>query len=148
MKPFKKTISEFKLQKVTTDMNSVKITRSLDSVEFMRQFWGCDIDVYESFFLITLNRANNVTGYVKISQGGCYGTVVDIKLIAKFSLDSLAAAVIIAHNHPSGNLKPSEQDIQITRKIKDALNLFDVQVIDHCILTAEAYYSFADHGVL
>ena len=85
---------------------------------------------------------------LKISQGGISGTVVDTKIIAKYCVDTLCSAVILAHNHPSGNLNPSTQDIKITRKIKEGLELLDVKVLDHVILTSDSYYSFADENIL
>ena len=95
-----------------------------------------------------LNRANKTIGYAKISQGGVSGTVVDVKLIAKYAVESLASGVILAHNHPSGNLTPSHQDIALTRKVKEALTLLDSQLLDHVILSADGYKSFADEGIL
>jgi len=95
-----------------------------------------------------LDRANNTAGFAKISQGGTAGTVVDIKIIAKYAVESLSSSVIICHNHPSGNITPSEADINITKKIKDALLLFDIKLTDHIILSENNYYSFADNGDL
>ena len=95
-----------------------------------------------------LNRANNTIGYVKISQGGIIGTVVDVKIIAKYVIDSLASACMIAHNHPSGTLHPSEPDKQITRKLKSVLDLLECKLIDHVILTKESYYSFSENDIL
>ena len=95
-----------------------------------------------------LNRANNTTGFAKISQGGTAGTVVDIKIIAKYAVDSLSPNVIICHNHPSGDKRPSDADLNITRRIKDALLLLDVKLFDHIIITENDFYSFADNGDL
>ncbi len=149
MKTYKSNISEFGLRLTPTDIKKVKIQCSSDAADYIRQFYGDDIAIYESFFLLLLNRANNTTGFVKISQGGTVGTVIDIKIIAKYAIDSLSSSVILAHNHPSGTMVPSGADSSITRKIKDALALFDVQVLDHLILgTENKYYSFADEGML
>jgi DNA repair protein RadC len=76
------------------------------------------------------------------------GTVVDIKLIAKYAIDCLASGVILAHNHPSGNLKPSNEDLAITKRIKEGLKTLDIQVLDHIILTSDGYLSFGDEGIL
>ena len=95
-----------------------------------------------------LDRSNNTVGYAKISQGGIVGTVVDLKIIAKYCIDSLCSSVILAHNHPSGNLTPSMQDKQITKKIKDGLNLLEITTFDHLIITEESYYSFSDNTEL
>ena len=87
-------------------------------------------------------------GYAKISQGGVAGTVVDTKIIAKYIADTLASGIIVCHNHPSGNIKPSEQDIILTQKIKQVAELLDSTLFDHIILTTDSFYSFADSGIL
>lgn len=141
------TTKLYELKKIQTDFPKVKIKSSKDSADFIRQFYGDDLEIYESFFLLLLNRANDTIGYAKISQGGVCGTVVDVKIIAKYAVDSLASAVILAHNHPSGTLSPSAQDIEITKKIKQALSLLEIKVLDHIILTSDNYYSFLDEGM-
>jgi DNA repair protein RadC len=147
-KTYKSNISRFEIKANKTDFPKVKITTSKQSEEFIRQFYSDDIDIYESFFLLLLNRANITTGYAKISQGGITGTVVDIKIIAKYMIDSLASSCVLAHNHPSGNLKPSQSDIDFTRKTIQALKYIDSTVIDSLILTSDSYYSFSDNGIL
>ena len=102
----------------------------------------------EEFSVLVLNRANRVLGYARISQGGLSGTVADPKVIFQIALKSNSCSIIIAHNHPSGNTQPSEADIQLTRKLKDAGAVLDLPVLDHLILTSEGYYSFADEGLL
>ena len=131
-----------------SDFASTKITRSQDAEAAIRKFYGDDLELFESFFLLLLNNANMTTGYVKISQGGCAGTVVDPKIIAKYAIDTLSAGVILAHNHPSGDTRPSEADKIITAKIKAGLQLFDIKVLDHIILTATGYLSFMDDGIM
>ena len=148
MKEYKSTISEFSLKYTKTDIQKTKITTSESSYSVIKKFYFDDINIYESFFILLLNKANNTTGFAKISQGGTAGTVVDIKIIAKYAVDSLSSAVIICHNHPSGNITPSETDINITKKIKDVLLLLDIKLIDHIILSENNYYSFADNGNL
>jgi len=138
----------FTIKKNDTEFPQVKIKSSLDAYNFIRQFYFEDIEVYESFFILLLNRSKTTVGYAKISQGGISGTVVDIRIIAKYALDSLADAVILAHNHPSGNVQPSDQDINLTKKTAQALKLIDVDICDHVILTKSSYYSFADEGKL
>jgi len=138
----------YSLKKTESEFEKVKITSSADSVRYLRQFYLDDIGIYESFFLMLLNRPNQVIGYVKISQGGITGTVVDPILVAKYAIDSLSKGVILCHNHPSGNLNPSDADRQITEKIKQGLKLFDISVLDHIILTENSYYSFCDEGIL
>lgn len=143
-----KTATLYELRKNQTDFPKTKIVSSTSSSEFIRQFYSDDIEIYESFFLLLLNNQNQTLGYAKISQGGIVGTIVDVRIVAKYVIDSLATGIILAHNHPSGNLNPSKQDIDITKKIKEAMKLFDVSVLDHIILTSDSYYSFADNGNL
>jgi DNA repair protein RadC len=143
-----KTTALYELKKNQTDFQKKKITSSALSNEFIRQFYLDDIEIYESFFLLLLNNQNQTIGYAKISQGGITGTVVDVRIVAKYVVDSLATGIILAHNHPSGTLSPSEADKQITEKIKQAMYFFDVKVLDHIILTADSYFSFADNNIL
>jgi len=102
----------------------------------------------EMFWVIYLNRAHTVIKIQQISQGGVSGTLVDPKLIFKHALDHLASALILVHNHPSGQLKPSEADIRLTRKLVTGGKLMEIPVIDHLIFTNTGYFSFADQGLL
>ena len=147
-KTYKSKISEFSLKYTKTDIQKTKVTTSESASNVIRKFYFDDINIYESFFILLLNRANNTTGFAKISQGGTAGTVVDIKIIAKYAVDSLSSSVIICHNHPSGDKRPSDADLNITRRIKDALLLLDVKLFDHIIITENDFYSFADNGDL
>ena len=127
-----------KIEEKKANFKTTQIT-SIDDVEnFARNFYKDDINIFESFFIMLLNHNNNVTGYAKISQGGVSGTVVDEKLIAKYAVDTLSSSVIMVHNHPSGNLRPSNADIDITKKVKNALSLFKIDLLDHVILTETA----------
>lgn len=103
---------------------------------------------YEEFWVLFLNRANRRLSVLNISEGGQAGTVADPKKIFKLALEQNAASMILCHNHPSGNLKPSEADIKLTRKLKDAGQMLDMPVLDHLIIGDEKYYSFADEGML
>jgi len=141
-----KTINLYELKKMQTEFPKKTLKSSDESADFIRNFYGDDLEIYESMFILMLNRKNDTIGYAKISQGGICGTVVDVRLIAKYAVDSLATSVILAHNHPSGNTNPSEQDKAITSKIKKALELLDITLLDHIILTVDNYYSFADNG--
>ena len=147
-KTYKNTISEYSLKYTKSEIQKTKVTTSESASNVIRQFYFDDINIYESFFILLLNRANNTTGFAKISQGGTAGTVVDIKIIAKYAVDSLSPNVIICHNHPSGNKQPSDADLNITKRIKDALLLLDIKLIDHIIITENDFYSFADNGNL
>lgn len=144
------TVQEYTLKATPTGvtLSASKITSSDDVQKFMRGFWGDDILIYESFFLLVLNRGNVPIGWAKISQGGISGTVVDVRILMKFVIDLLGTSVIVAHNHPSGALRPSTQDLQLTSKLKEGLKMLDIELIDHIILTKDDYYSLADNNYL
>lgn len=148
MQGYKTKIPEFQLKKISTDILKEKIIDSQSSARYARQFYFDDLTIYESCFIILMNRNNNTIGYVKISQGGIAGTIVDVKLIAKYALESLASTVIVVHNHPTGNLNPSEADKRLTKSLKDVLKICEVDLLDHIILTEDNYFSFADNGIL
>lgn len=132
-------MKKFELKTIQTNFQAVKITKDEDAINVIRQFYGDDIEIFESCFILLLNNSNITIGYAKISQGGITGTVVDTRLIAKYAIESLATGVILCHNHPSGSLKPSEADISTTKKVKDGLKIFDIVLLDHIILTKDSY---------
>ena len=103
---------------------------------------------HEEFWVLLLNRANKVVRKEKISTGGVAGTIVDNKIILKLAIEALASGMVLAHNHPSGNLKPSQADINLTKQIKQAAQLLEVNLVDHLIVTDHGYYSFADEGII
>lgn len=107
------------------------------------------MNVQEQMYVLYLNRSNKVVGFQELSKGGIDGTVADVELIVAAASKALAKSVIIAHNHPSGNLKPSSADETLTRQTQDALKLIRVALIDHIIMTSnEGYFSFMDEGLL
>jgi DNA repair protein RadC len=122
------------------------ISSSRDAFELMQPILG-DL-AFEEFWVITLNRSNKVKRTICISEGGVEGTVADPKKIFKLSLEDNASAIILCHNHPSGALRPSENDIKITRKCKEAGAFLELPVLDHLIIAHEKYFSFADEGLL
>ncbi len=124
------------------------ITKSEEANKILRGIWSSRIELCEEFILLLLNNANKCLGWVKISQGGLTGTVVDNKLILVTAIKTAATSIIIAHNHPSGNIKPSHADIMITRRLNECCKLLDIKLTDHIILSGdtEKYYSFADEG--
>ncbi|WP_256009408.1 JAB domain-containing protein [Desertivirga xinjiangensis] len=126
------------------------VSCSRDVFNVFRQSWDMNrIQLVEQFKILLLNRANKVLGIYEVSSGGMAGTVADPKLIFAAALKGYAAGIILAHNHPSGNLKPSQADINLTCKIKEGAMLLDIAVLDHIILSPEdSYYSFADEGLL
>lgn len=103
---------------------------------------------YEVFAVLFLNKANKINHFEIISKGGITGTVADPRVILKMSLEVNATSIVLCHNHPSGNLKPSRADEELTRKIKEAAKYLDIAVMDHIIVSEDGYYSFADEGVL
>lgn len=103
---------------------------------------------HEEFWVLLLNRNNLVIDKMMVSQGGLSGTVIDVRIILKMALDKLACYIILCHNHPSGNLIPSEADKEITRKIREAGKHMDIPVLDHLIIGNDAYFSFADEGLI
>jgi DNA repair protein RadC len=104
--------------------------------------------VHEEFWILFLNRSNKVIDRMRLSQGGISGTVTDVRMVMKKAIEYLASGIIVCHNHPSGNLNPSESDTKITKKIKEAGSLMDIQLLDHLIISEKEYYSFADNGLL
>lgn len=123
-----------------------KITCSQDAYDIIKaELWD---QPHEEFWLLMLNRANQVIRKERCSAGGVSGTVSDPKIIFKAALQQLASSLILVHNHPSGNLKPSEADLKLTKKLKEAGAMLDIPVLDHLIFTDHGYYSFADEGVL
>lgn len=128
----------------------VKVQSSRDFHELTKEIFTADtIEWVESFILICLNRANKPIGFYKISLGGVAGTVADPKVIFQCALLCNASAIMIAHNHPNGNATASQQDIELTKKIKEGGKLLEIQLLDHLIeLPNDKYFSFADEGLL
>lgn len=126
-----------------------KITSSKDIYEVLKQIWDENkMEMQEQFKVIFLNRGNRIIGVYDASTGGLTGTVADPRLILAAAIKSLAVSIVLFHNHPSGNLKPSRADEELTQKIKVAASYHDISVIDHIIISCEGYYSFADEGLL
>ena len=142
------TINLYELKKLQTNFPKEKITDSNVAYNFIKQFYGDDLEIFESAFILLLNQASQTIGYAKISQGGITGTVIDVRLVAKYAVESLATGVILAHNHPSGNTTPSEADKRMTERCKNALATLDITLVDHLIITEESFTSFADRGML
>ena len=126
----------------------LKISSSKDCFSLLLDVWSGKMEYIEEFYVLLLNKSNKVLGVSKISEGGISGTLVDPKRIFQVALKANASSIILGHNHPSGNIQPSDADKKITKKIKDAGTLLDIDVLDHLIVTAENYYSFADSGDL
>jgi DNA repair protein RadC len=124
-----------------------KVARITGSREAYDQLRGHMEDLnHEVFWVLYLNQNNRIMGSEKISEGGITGTVIDVRILLRKVLERLACGIIIAHNHPSGNLTPSEPDLKITRQIDQACKLMDIYLLDHLIITSSGYYSFKDEG--
>ncbi len=126
-----------------------KISSSRDARDVFMGTWdNTKLELMEQFKIMLTNRANKVLGIFELSTGGVSGTVADPKLIFAAAIKGIASGLILCHNHPSGNLQPSQADIDLTGKIKEGGKLLEIQLLDHIILTSEGYYSFADEGLI
>jgi DNA repair protein RadC len=131
---------------LTENGHQTKINSSEDAYECIKVELS-DL-THEEFWAIYLDRANNVIDKSKISQGGVSGTVIDVRIILKQAIEKLASSIILAHNHPSGNLNPSQSDLDITRKASEASKLVDIKVLDHIIVAGNRFSSLADEGLI
>ena len=118
-----------------------------DAANYMREVWE-DIEYRESVYLLCLNRSNKILGYCLISLGGLSAAIIDVKMIFQAALLSNAAGIILLHNHPSNNEKPSEEDKKITQKVKEASKILDMAFLDHIIMLPEGHVSLANEGLL
>jgi DNA repair protein RadC len=147
MKALSSNVAEIKVSYIPTGRPGIQINCSNDAYHELKNWFQDDtITLQEQFVVLYLNRANRVLAAYEVSRGGMTGTVADPRLILSTALKVTAVGMVVAHNHPSGSLKPSQADIQLTDKIKDAGKLLDIQLVDHLILTPDEYYSFADEG--
>ena len=133
-------------RRASAALEKKQITSSGDVFEVMQPVVG-DLP-HEEFWVLFLNRSNKVVSKERISVGGVAGTVADVKIILKRALEVLASGIILCHNHPSGNLRPSKADIQLTKKMTQAAKFLEISVLDHLIVTDEGYLSFADEGMM
>jgi DNA repair protein RadC len=139
------TIKKISLKLDKSKYERKQLTSSQMVAEYIRGFYGTDIELFESCFLLLLDQSNTTIGYAKISQGGICGTIVDIKIVCKYVIDSLAQNVILCHNHPSGNLTPSRGDKDLTEKLSKALQLMDSRLLDHIIISKNGHYSIQEN---
>ncbi len=154
---FKATTMEHKVNEIQisyreklSTLKSLSVTNSNEVAELLFQNWdNKTIGLHETFKIVLLNQSNKVKGIYPLSHGGITGTLVDVRILFAIILKTLSVGIILAHNHPSGQLKASYQDKQLTQKIKQAAQLFDVKVLDHIILAPDGrYYSFADNALI
>ena len=144
-----KEVAEIKVSYSTTSTPKIKITSVNKAFEVLLSLWDLDtIELQEEFKVLLLNRANEVLGIYPLSKGGITGTVVDSRLIFAVALKCNATGILLCHNHPSGNLKPSDADITLTRSIKKCADFLDITLIDHLIITKNGYFSFSNEGKL
>ena len=151
MKELISTISEVRLIYRTkikaSDRPQIRCSR--DAYELFMETWDLDtIEHHEEFKLMLLTRSNRVLGIASISKGGINGTVTDVRIVLQYAIMANASGLLVCHNHPSGNLNPSESDTAITRKIKDSAVMMDIQLLDHLVINTDEYYSFADNGLI
>lgn len=142
------TVNEISISYSPKMKTTFGITFSRESAQYLMQIWE-GIEVYESFNVLFLNQANKVKGYYQLSKGGISSTIVDIRILFAIALKSLSTAILLAHNHPSGRLKPSLADDKITKKIKETAAVFDIAFLDHLIIAPNGqYYSYADNCLI
>jgi len=139
---------EYSLKAERKEFKNVQIKNSKDIANYARNFYFDDIIIFESTFAVFVNTAGETVGYAKISQGGVSGTSVDIRIILKYALDNLASGIFLVHNHPSGTLNPSPQDIALTKKLREASRWMDMELLDSIILSESGYFSMADGGII
>ena len=143
------TVGEVELTYKSTSRSRSKIYSSEDAYRYLLPTYKEGTICYKEYFkVLLLSQSNQVLGYTLISEGGITETCADVRVILQAALLTNSVALVLAHNHPSGNLKPSRQDMEITKQVKEAAKLMRISVIDHLILTDAGYYSFADEGLL
>jgi len=143
-------VSEIQLKYKTNfdPESSPRIKVSKDAYKVFLQMWSDNIQFVEEFNILLLNRSNYVIGFSNVSKGGIAGTVVDAKVIFSAAILAGASSIILAHNHPSGGLRPSQADLDITQKLKTGAKALDIMILDSLIITPHKYYSFVDEGKL
>lgn len=147
--PYKLTEVELIYRTDSRFSERYKISNTKDAYDILRHSWDENkIELLEQAKILLLNRAMQVLGIYNLSSGGTSGTVVDAKQIFVVALKTNASAIILAHNHPSGNLTPSSADIKLTDKLCNGGKFLDIDMLDHIIVTKNSYFSFADNGIL
>lgn len=140
-------IKEFTLKAKPTLRETRILKDSRDTFEELRNIYNPDTaTIYETAYVLYLNQSQQIKGFLKLSDGGMTNVIVDTRLVMMGALGCMATAIVLSHNHPSGNTKPSEDDRLLTKKLVAACKLMDISFIDHIILAGDRYYSFRDHG--
>ena len=144
-----KQVAEVQISYYPSLIADFKIETSRNSFELLLNDWGQNtLQMQEEVKVLLLNRSNKVLGIYNLAKGGLTSCVVDVRLILSVALKCLATGIILVHNHPSGNLKPSKDDLKITEQLKLSCELLNIQFLDHLIITKNDYFSFADEGIL
>ena len=142
-------VSEIQVSYSHNEADKMNITNSNESFKVILAHWNRNIiEMQEEVKILLLNKSNQVLGIYDLSKGGTSSSFIDVKIVLSIALKALASGIIIAHNHPSGNLNPSKSDINITEKLKSACKIMDIMLLDHLIINNAFYYSFADEGLL
>lgn len=130
-------------------VSAQKVSNSADSYNIVTNIWNLStIQIQEEVKVLLLNDALMVLGSYSLSKGGISSSIVDIRLVLSVALKAIATGIILVHNHPTGNLKPSKADLDITKKLKSACDVMGINLLDHLIISKESYFSFADEGLL
>jgi len=147
MKTYKSNLPEITLKYKKGEVKKSKITSAYDTFKILSQVFDEDtLEINESVIVLFLNRANNTIGWTKHSSGGSVSTVIDVKLLMVAALQCGAQSIIVAHNHPSGNVQPSQSDILMCNKINAACKTLDITLLDNLVISTDNYYSFADEN--
>lgn len=125
-----------------------KVKNLHDAIDIFRSIWENDIEYRERFYAIYLDRRSKVLGYYLLSVGSSCATIVETKMLFQPAINLHASSIVVAHNHPSGNLKPSEADRRLTKRICEAGNILEIPIQDHIILTVDSFYSFAQNNII
>ena len=142
-------LTEILISYKNKNQDAVKVSSSVDVYNFILNHWDDDtLDIQENVKMLLLNSSNTILGVYDVSRGGINSTVIDLRLVLSVALKCLASSIILVHNHPSGNINPSEQDREFTKKIKSACKFLEIQLFDHIIITRHDYFSFADNGYI
>ncbi|HAP69220.1 MAG TPA: DNA repair protein [Flavobacteriales bacterium] len=150
-KKLKKLEKDFKIREVDITFKEEKlhfkqVRSSADAYKFIRDVMFKDLEIQEHFIVLFMDHSNTITGYYRHTKGTINSTNVDIEVILAVAIKTLSKAMIVSHNHPSGQKRPSEADRRMTKQLKQAAQIFGISVLDHVIATKDGYYSFADHG--
>lgn len=145
----KSQVSEIQVSYTPNLLVDMSIKNSKKSFELILNEWELEtLQMQEEVKIILLNRSNKVLGIYSLAKGGLTSCIVDVRIILSIALKTLATGIILVHNHPSGNLKPSKADLDITKKLKNSCDLLDISLLDHLIITKDNYFSFADEGLI